>query len=503
MLTHKTKGMIRSWNAFHKYQIHHKCQLLYTGSFTLKCKNPSARFFSILERYIRARPHSDELKITEPIEKDESTDRRKPKSKYYSPNITRGVVPKSAYMNIWEKPKQPENPQFLKIAIIGAPNSGKSSLLNSILNKTISAVSPKINTTKYDITGVYTKDNVQLLFVDAPGIIPSHEKKKFCKELMNFAWKGYEEADLVLLVVDVVKRPTSDLFNLVRLIAPKRFEEEEYEEEEQEEEEEEEENCELDDEIDETRKHNKTEVPGSQQEENGHIGRRKKKDRFVCTFLKHMEEHEKECDISLKENLRENRKKIMDSYDESGNSENDAMKKKKYLLPPVILVLNKIDLCTHNKWANARAKEFSINGEFDNIFFISAKHNKGVEELLNYIIDTKTKRRFWIYPSNINTTLTKVQIIEQLINTYLYCWFNKDVPYKMKHHILSWNVNSNNSTIIEYQILVKNEKVAKMICGVHNKLIINMRKNVSYKLTKLWGHNVYVYIHVKAIQTNM
>ncbi|CRH03794.1 GTPase, putative [Plasmodium relictum] len=473
------------------------------------------RHFSILERYIRARPHSNELKISEgDVNKERKGEYKKKESKYYPPNITRGVIPKSAYMNIWKIPEQPENPKFLKIALIGAPNAGKSSLLNSILNKTISAVSPKINTTKHDIKGIYTRDNVQLIFIDAPGVIPSHKKKKFCKELVSYAWKGYEEADLVLFIVDTVKRPTNDIFSIVRILAPKKVDTDSSESEE--------ENNDYDKEYDnyqenfkesninndnyieknvegDEKKKNNNSISNNRNYEDSFLkeknDNKKQEEKFIKYFSGKMKNDLNYNDKSIKENLFENRKKIIESYYDTKN----LAKNEKKIVPPVILVLNKVDLCTHNKWANARAKEFMSNGDFDNIFFISAKYNKGIEELLEYIIKYKAKNQLWIYPKDTSTTLTKVQIVEQLINTYLYCWFNKDVPYKIKHQMLSWCVNLNNCLIIEYQIIVKSEKVAKMICGVHNKLIINMRKNVSYKLTKLWGQNVYVHIHVKSV----
>ncbi|SOV83132.1 GTPase Era, putative [Plasmodium sp. gorilla clade G3] len=485
------------------------------------------RYFSILQRYIKARPHSHELKIKETDineeKREEDSKKKRGESKYYAPNITRGIIPKCAYMNTWEIPEQPENAQFLKIALIGAPNAGKSSLLNSILNKTISAVSPKINTTKYDIKGIYTKDNVQLIFIDSPGIIPSHKKKKFCKELVTYAWKGYEEADLVLFIADAVKRPTHDILNIVRMLAPKNVEP--YD-------------SESDDEsfqnnnINDNRQNimNKesfndpvdyktqniayTNNTDNKTPDENNISQMKyeemnKNEKFIKYFSKEMEKDLQYYDKSIKENLFKSRKIIRNSYSDNiknnitvdHNNEQEQINKKNDFIPPVILVLNKVDLCTHNKWANARAKEYMNNGIFDNIFFISAKYNKGIEELLNYIIKYKTKNQYWVYPKDAITTLSKVQIVEQLINTYIYCWFNKDVPYKIKHHMLSWCVNLDNSLIIEYQIIVRSEKVAKMICGVHNKLIINMRKNVSYKLTKLWNKNVYVHIHVKSIST--
>lgn len=52
------------------------------------------------------------------------------------------------------------------------------------------------------------------------------------------------------------------------------------------------------------------------------------------------------------------------------------------------------------------------------------------------------------------------------------------------------------------ELLVKDEKVAKMICGVRNRLLFQLRRNVSYKLQQNWGQNVLLYIHVKTLKQN-
>lgn len=421
------------------------------------------RNFSIIERYLRAVPNADELKGSVEVGTVDQFIKEKKGSTYFPPSISRGTIPKEAYLNIFCPPKQPEQPKFLKVVLVGAPNSGKSSLLNCILNKTVSAVSPKVNTTQNNIKGVFSKNNTQIVFFDCPGILPSHKKSKFCKILTAQAWKGYEEADLILFLVDVVKKPSTELFDLLRVIAPK-------------------ENPFL---SSDSESESESESDMEEEEEE------KKIESILWKDIQQMEQQKS----NVKTNFLENRRKLMESYDKNQETNEDQLKN---IIPPVILVLNKVDLCTHSKWANARAKEFLHHANFDNLFFISAKYNKGVDELLDYLMTCKMKNGLWVYPEETYTTLTKVQVVEQLVKTYLFCWFNKDVPYKLKHNIISW-IEQPKSIVIEYQIIVKNEKVAKMICGIHNKLIINMRKNVSYKLTKLWNTHVYVYIHVKAL----
>ncbi|HHY96487.1 MAG TPA: GTP-binding protein, partial [Acholeplasma sp.] len=56
------------------------------------------------------------------------------------------------------------------IAIVGKPNVGKSTLLNALINKKVAIVSPKVQTTRYNITGVLTEGDNQFVFIDTPGM---------------------------------------------------------------------------------------------------------------------------------------------------------------------------------------------------------------------------------------------------------------------------------------------------------------------------------------------
>lgn len=90
------------------------------------------------------------------------------------------------------------------VAIIGLPNVGKSTLLNNILGTKVSIVSPKPQTTRFNIRGVYTKDNFQIIFVDTPGI---HEfQSLFNQLLVKQALQALEDVDAILWVMDATNR---------------------------------------------------------------------------------------------------------------------------------------------------------------------------------------------------------------------------------------------------------------------------------------------------------
>lgn len=86
------------------------------------------------------------------------------------------------------------------VSIIGKPNVGKSTLLNAFIGEELSLVTPKPQTTRKSITGIYTKDTVQIVFLDTPGILkPKYKLQNFMKKEVD---SSFLESDLVLLVLD-------------------------------------------------------------------------------------------------------------------------------------------------------------------------------------------------------------------------------------------------------------------------------------------------------------
>ena len=91
------------------------------------------------------------------------------------------------------------------VAIVGEPNAGKSTLLNTIVGEKVSIVSPKIQTTRRQIRGIAeVSDNTQLVFIDTPGFCkPNTSLEKAIER--NFK-NSYQDADIVLLVIDATSQ---------------------------------------------------------------------------------------------------------------------------------------------------------------------------------------------------------------------------------------------------------------------------------------------------------
>ena len=86
------------------------------------------------------------------------------------------------------------------VAIIGAPNAGKSTLVNALVGSKVAIVSPKVQTTRMAVRGVALNNETQIVFVDTPGIFKP--KRKLDRAMVNAAWAGAEDADAILLIVD-------------------------------------------------------------------------------------------------------------------------------------------------------------------------------------------------------------------------------------------------------------------------------------------------------------
>ena len=86
------------------------------------------------------------------------------------------------------------------VAIIGAPNAGKSTLMNFIVGAKVSIVTPKVQTTRTRIKGIAMVADSQIIFIDTPGIFAP--KRRLDRAMVNAAWQGTDEADIILLLHD-------------------------------------------------------------------------------------------------------------------------------------------------------------------------------------------------------------------------------------------------------------------------------------------------------------
>ncbi|XP_078433330.1 GTP-binding family protein isoform X2 [Wolffia australiana] len=121
-----------------------------------------------------------------------------------------------------------EDQRSLSVGIIGAPNSGKSSLTNFMVGTKVSAVSRKTNTTTHEVLGVMTKGNTQICFFDTPGLMIGHHGypyKNDVKIRVESAWKYLDCYDILIVLFDVHRHltaPDKRVTKLIKLMGEKK-----------------------------------------------------------------------------------------------------------------------------------------------------------------------------------------------------------------------------------------------------------------------------------------
>ena len=99
------------------------------------------------------------------------------------------------------------------VALVGAPNVGKSTLLNELIGAKVSIVSPKVQTTRSRILGIALEGAAQLIFVDTPGIFTP--KRRLERAMVAAAWAGAADADLVVVLIDAARGVDEDARRII------------------------------------------------------------------------------------------------------------------------------------------------------------------------------------------------------------------------------------------------------------------------------------------------
>jgi GTP-binding protein Era len=103
------------------------------------------------------------------------------------------------------------------VAVVGAPNAGKSTLVNALVGQKVAIVSPKAQTTRTRLMGIAIEGEAQILLIDTPGIFAP--RRRLDRAMVAAAWSGAQDADLVALVVDAKTGLTRGVDELVERLA--------------------------------------------------------------------------------------------------------------------------------------------------------------------------------------------------------------------------------------------------------------------------------------------
>ena len=106
------------------------------------------------------------------------------------------------------------------VAVIGAPNAGKSTLVNALVGQKVAIVSPKAQTTRARLMGIAIQDQAQLLLVDTPGIF--EPRRRLDRAMVAAAWTGAQDAELILLVIDAAAGVNREVDRIIASLGERR-----------------------------------------------------------------------------------------------------------------------------------------------------------------------------------------------------------------------------------------------------------------------------------------
>jgi len=269
------------------------------------------------------------------------------------------------------------------VAVIGAPNAGKSTLVNALVGQKVAIVSAKAQTTRARLMGIALEGETQIILADTPGLFAP--KRRLDRAMVSAAWEGATEADAILLVVD---------------------------------------------------------------------GRKKKKD-YLAPILETL----------------------------AGRPERK------------ILVLNKVDE-TRKEPLLIAAQELAGEGQFDEVFFISALTGDGVPELKARLAELMPEGP-WHYPEDQVSDASERLLACEITREQIYRQLHDELPYDSIVRPESYTTRKDGSLEIHQQIVIARDSQKGIVLGKGGAKLKSIGEAARKELAELLGVKVHLFLHVK------
>jgi GTP-binding protein Era len=341
------------------------------------------------------------------------------------------------------------------VALVGAPNAGKSQLLNVLTQSTISAVSRKRHTTRSDVLGARTlkDETTQIVFKDTPGFlrIENAKAERLDRDLIATAAAELQTVDYSLLVVDAARTLNDTYTEALEMLMKGALDSRGRIEEDFDDDDYEDDNDEDDDEEEEEENDPFTSI---------------ERPKFAIVLNKV-----------------------------------DLVKDKTSLLELAMHIGALADRCLSNKYADGKEVDFETMIKVAPVvFYVSALKEDGVDDILNHLVELATPCRSWPVEPGQSTTLTPLEQVEELIREKLYRCLHREVPHSIRQENRMFR-EVPQGMIIHQDLVVFSKSHKKLVMGGAGNTLQRIEDGAVRDLKKLFGCEVALRLHVKIGKT--